>query len=87
MARDTRKLRYWTEHIRHWQTNGLTQQAYCAGEGIKWPTFDYWRRQILSGTRTSPLLPRQNSCRLNLKTAVSRFLARDFLGIDDVEVV
>ena len=28
----------------------MTQRAYCVREGIKWPTFDYWRRQILSET-------------------------------------
>ena len=48
MARDTTKRRYWGEHIKHWQSSGLAQRAYCAREGIKWPTFDYWRRQILS---------------------------------------
>lgn len=48
MARDTLKLQYWTAHIKHWQTSGLAQRAYCVREGLKWPTFDYWRRQILA---------------------------------------
>jgi hypothetical protein len=48
VARDTTKRQYWTKQIRNWQTSGLAQRAYCAREGIKWPTFDYWRRQILS---------------------------------------
>ena len=48
MARDTTKLQYWGQHIKKWQASGLAQRAYCAREGIKWPTFGYWRRQILS---------------------------------------
>lgn len=48
MGRDTTKLQYWGEHIERWQASGLGQRAYCVREGIKWPTFDYWRRQLLS---------------------------------------
>lgn len=54
MARDTTKLQYWGEHIKNWQSSGLAQRAYCAREGIKWPTFDYWRRQILTEARKPP---------------------------------
>ena len=46
MARDTTKLQYWGEQIKNWQASGLAQRAYCAREEIKWPTFDYWRRQL-----------------------------------------
>ena len=52
MGRDTTKLHYWTEHIKQWQRSGLAQRAYCARERIKWPTFDYWRRQILADKAT-----------------------------------
>ena len=48
MARDTTKLQYWVKHIKKGQARGLAQRAYCLREDIKWPTFDYWRRQILS---------------------------------------
>ncbi len=48
MARDTTKLQYWTEHIKNWQASGLAQRAYCEREGLKWPMFDYWRRQLLA---------------------------------------
>ena len=55
MARDTTKLQYWAKHIKKWQASGLAQRAYCLREDIKWPTFDYWRRQILSdATRPQP---------------------------------
>ena len=52
MGRDTTKLHYWAEHIKQWQTSGLSQRAYCVREDIKWATFDYWRRQILSDKET-----------------------------------
>lgn len=55
MARDTTKLVYWGEHIKNWQASGLAQRAYCLREGIKWPTFNYWRRQISSETHTQQL--------------------------------
>ena len=44
MTRDTTTLQYWVKHIKKWQASGLAQRAYCVREGIKWPTFDYWRR-------------------------------------------
>ena len=50
MARDTMKFAYWGQHIKKWQASELAQCTYCARKGIKWPTFDYWRRQILSDT-------------------------------------
>ena len=57
MARDTTKLQYWIKHIKKWQASGLAQRAYCLREDIKWPTFDYWRRQILSDiTLSQPAL-------------------------------
>ena len=58
MARDTTKRRYWDKHIKTWQASGLSQRAYCVREDIKWPTFDYWRRQILSdsGSAASALI-------------------------------
>ncbi len=53
MKRDATKLAYWSEHIKKWQASGLAQRAYCQQEDIKWPTFDYWRRQILATVVTS----------------------------------
>ena len=46
MTNDLTKLQRWTEQIRHWQRSGLSQRAYCAQQGLKHPTFDYWRRRI-----------------------------------------
>ena len=46
MTNDLTKLQKWTEQIGHWQRSGLSQRAYCAQQGLKHPTFDYWRRRI-----------------------------------------
>ena len=67
MARDTTKLQYWTEHIKKWKASGLAQRPYCVREDLKWPTFDYWRRQILSGKGVAkPAKKRATNTRLTL---------------------
>lgn len=43
MAKDEAKQTYWKNHIRAWQTSGLTRVAYCQREGIKPTSLDYWR--------------------------------------------
>lgn len=48
MAVDTTKLEYWTAHIKNWQTSGLAQRRYCERAGLKFATFDYWRRHTRS---------------------------------------
>jgi hypothetical protein len=47
MARDTTKQQHWAGHIEAWRASGLSQRAYCAQANIKWPTFNYWRQQLL----------------------------------------
>ena len=65
MARDTTKLQYWVKHIKKWQASGLAQRAYCLCEDIKWPTFDYWHRQILSDAiQPQPTLTPENGLTL-----------------------
>lgn len=36
---------YWYEHIKNWQRSDLSQRAYCLHAGIKFSSFDYWRRK------------------------------------------
>lgn len=45
---DKTKLQQWTQRIKDWESSGATQRAYCEREGLKYCTFDYWRRQIPS---------------------------------------
>jgi hypothetical protein len=46
MKADETKRMEWEDHIKGWEQSGLSQRAYCAREGIKWPSFDYWRRHL-----------------------------------------
>jgi hypothetical protein len=43
---DKTKLQQWAQHLKDWESSGVTQRAYCEREGLKYSTFDYWRRQI-----------------------------------------
>lgn len=45
---DKTKLGHWTQQFKNWETSGITQRAYCEREGLKYGSFDYWRRQIRS---------------------------------------
>jgi hypothetical protein len=45
---DKMKLQHWTQQIKDWESSRITQRAYCEREGLKYGTFDYWRRQICS---------------------------------------
>jgi hypothetical protein len=52
---DKTKLQHWTQRLKDWAASGVTQRAYCEREGLKYGTFDYWRRQIRStGTTVKP---------------------------------
>lgn len=43
------KKEFWQNHIQQWQKSGLSQQAYCAQQGIRYTTFGYWRKRLASG--------------------------------------
>jgi len=45
MAHDPKKLAYWADRHRSWQTSGLSQRSYCQREGLSFASFDYWRRR------------------------------------------
>ena len=59
MTNDLTKLQRWTEQIGHWQPSGLSQRAYCAREGLKFSTFDYWRRRIRGDDSNASVPPTQ----------------------------
>ncbi|SHO48972.1 IS66 family insertion sequence element accessory protein TnpA, partial [Desulfopila aestuarii] len=39
------KQEYWQEHIRSWESSGLTQSSYCRENMLSLATFGYWRRK------------------------------------------
>lgn len=43
------KKEFWQDHIQQWKKSGLSQQAYCAQQGIRYTTFGYWRKRLESG--------------------------------------
>jgi hypothetical protein len=57
MKRDTVKQHYWIQQIDHWQASDLAQRAFCEREGLKFGTFDYWRRALQSEAETAKLPP------------------------------
>ena len=64
MSNDAKKRSYWQHHINGWKSSGLSQRAYCAGAGLTFATFDYWRRQTRAnvgkpGTAALTLVPVQ----------------------------
>jgi len=38
----------WARHLERQAASGLTQAAYCRREGIKVPSFQYWKRRLRS---------------------------------------
>jgi len=57
MKIDEKKRRHWNGKIKEWLGSGLTQRAFCEREGLKRPTFDYWRRRI----KPEALPPKRNA--------------------------
>lgn len=45
MAHDPQKLAYWIQHFQRWHASGLSQRAYCQGEGLSFSSFDHWRQK------------------------------------------
>ena len=37
---------FWARHVGAWRTSGLSQQAYCAREGLRPSTFGWWRWRL-----------------------------------------
>jgi hypothetical protein len=53
------KRQAWIDHVAAWSASGQTRRAYCAGQGLHYHDFDYWRRFVLK--RNAPLTPPQAS--------------------------
>ena len=48
MKRDQTKRQQWQQHIAQWQQSALSQRAFCVSAGLKFATFDYWRRALIA---------------------------------------
>ena len=36
----------WEQHLKSWQSSGLTQKAYCIREGLAYSSFNKWRSRV-----------------------------------------
>ena len=67
---------FWARQVSAWRASGLSQQAYCAREGLRPSTFGWWRWR-LSASRPSadprPPAPRLVAVRLRQSAVASGF--------------
>ena len=56
MRQDMQKRDDWTARVQGWQVSGLSQRAYCAQAGLRFATFDYWRRRIAVLPEMTPVV-------------------------------
>lgn len=67
MAHDPKKLAYWADHYRNWQSSGLSQRSYCQRERLSFASFDHWRRRAREAADTTPSVVKQpNDSKLTL---------------------
>lgn len=44
--RDAAKERFWRKALARWQRSGESVRAFCAGAGLREPSFYAWRREL-----------------------------------------
>ena len=60
MKRDQAKRQQWQQHITQWQQSALSQRAFCVSAGLKFATFDYWRRALIAEQAVDSLVASQS---------------------------
>jgi hypothetical protein len=53
--RDVRKEQHWRQHIRDWQSSGLSIRAFCVRRGLSQPSFYAWRSELQRRDSEQPL--------------------------------
>lgn len=54
---------HWRQHIDDWRHSGLSQQAFCRNQDLKYHQFHYWRKKLSrtshqeAPSRSSALVP------------------------------
>ena len=48
----TAKQQYWSQHVESWQSNGLSQSAYCQEHDLKPNQFHYWKQKFTVRNKT-----------------------------------
>jgi len=54
---NTRKEKFWQNHIRSWQQCSCSQKEYCRRNGLARSTFSLWRRKLKTCSPTSQFYP------------------------------
>ena len=57
MGTSVSKRQAWVDHVAAWSTSEQTQRVYGAAQGLRYHSFDYWRRFVLR--QDAPLTPPQ----------------------------
>ena len=47
MSKKSERLAYWTKLNSQWEASGLSQEKFCAKQGVVYKQFVYWRTQVL----------------------------------------
>lgn len=47
------KQAFWITHFKNWEASGISQRQYCANQGIKFGTFQYYRHRLHQSTPPS----------------------------------
>ncbi len=55
--RDPRRERFWREAVCAWEKSGESIRAFCAGRGLREPSFYGWRRTLRERDRQLPARP------------------------------
>ncbi len=71
MKAEDQKHVEWTAHIKGWEQSGLSQRGYCKKEGLKWPSFDYWRRRLKVLNKTERVIQEKPLQLIPLKVSPS----------------
>jgi hypothetical protein len=73
---------FWARQVSAWRASGLSQQAYCAREGLRPSTFGWWRWRLSAGKPSAdprPPAPRLVPVRLR-QSAVAPGFELEFPG-------
>jgi hypothetical protein len=70
------KQRFWEEHLKSWETSGVTQNDYCRQNNLRLNRFIYWKRKRSSKRPATVSLvewpiPRQAGSFLSLSAPLS----------------
>lgn len=50
---NSEKVQYWREHLKRWETSGMSRAKYCRQHSLSDVSLKYWQRQFRNATRPS----------------------------------